>query len=102
MRFISLVSSSFPCQNEIFYSAPHYAWFQAVEYFAEWSLSPDNVVFLRIQTGVYDPALIGDKPKWYAHQLQSIDFQVYDENSSLSAALASTSDMPSDDNPTGE
>ncbi|XP_064600002.1 MAP kinase-activating death domain protein-like isoform X3 [Liolophura sinensis] len=75
---------------------------QAVEYFAEWSLSPDNVVFLRIQTGVYDPALIGDKPKWYAHQLQCIDFQVYDENSSLSAALASTSDMPSDDNPTDE
>jgi len=35
-----------------------------VEFFAEWILSPDNVAFLRVQTGVYDPALIGDKPKW--------------------------------------
>jgi len=36
---------------------------QAVEYFGEWSLSPSNVAFMRIQNGIWDPAMIGDKPK---------------------------------------
>merc|ERR1719334_2363588 len=34
---------------------------QAVEYFAEWSLSPTNSAFQRVHTGVFDPFLIGDK-----------------------------------------
>ncbi|XP_055995615.1 MAP kinase-activating death domain protein-like isoform X3 [Ostrea edulis] len=75
---------------------------QAVEYFAEWMLSPKNVVFLRVQTSVYDPLLIGDKPKWYAHQLQPIEFKVYDEGSSLGTALSSSSSIYSDENPTDE
>lgn len=72
-----------------------------MEYFAEWMLSPKNVVFLRVQTSVYDPLLIGDKPKWYAHQLQPIEFKVYDEGSSLGTALSSSSSIYSDENPTG-
>lgn len=38
---------------------------------------------------VYDPSLIGDKPKWYAHQLQPIYYRVYDGNSQLAAAFSS-------------
>ncbi|KAK3590549.1 hypothetical protein CHS0354_023617 [Potamilus streckersoni] len=75
---------------------------QAVEYFAEWSLCPQNVVFLRVQTSVFDPLLIGDKPKWYAHQLQPIEFRVYDEGSSLGAALSTAPDVVSDEYPTDE
>uniref|UniRef100_A0A182NAC6 MAP kinase-activating death domain protein n=1 Tax=Anopheles dirus TaxID=7168 RepID=A0A182NAC6_9DIPT len=60
---------------------------QAVEWLAEWSLTPSNVAFLRVQTGVLDPAQVGDKPKWYAHALNPIRFQVWDEGSSLSVAL---------------
>ncbi|XP_065942198.1 MAP kinase-activating death domain protein isoform X9 [Magallana gigas] len=75
---------------------------QAVEFFAEWMLSPKNVVFLRVQTSVYDPLLIGDKPKWYAHQLQPIEFRVYDDGSSLGTAITSSSSIYSDENPTDE
>lgn len=77
-------------------------YIQAVEYYAEWSLCPSNVVFLRVQTAVYDPSLIGDKPKWYAHQLQPVEFKVYDNNSSLGAALTSALETHSDENPTGK
>lgn len=51
---------------------------QAVEYMAEWALSPDNVAFQRIHTGVYDPASIGDKPKWYEHQLEALKYEIWD------------------------
>ncbi|WAR01209.1 MADD-like protein, partial [Mya arenaria] len=74
----------------------------AVEFFAEWALCPQNVAFLRVQTSVFDPLLIGDKPKWYASQLQPILFNVYDDNSSLGAALSSASEVASDENPTDE
>ncbi|KAG8235676.1 hypothetical protein J437_LFUL015734, partial [Ladona fulva] len=60
---------------------------QAVEFLAEWSLTPTNVAFLRVQTGVFDPTQIGDKPKWYAHTLEPIYFPVWDDGSSLSGAL---------------
>ncbi|XP_072574481.1 MAP kinase-activating death domain protein-like isoform X3 [Paramormyrops kingsleyae] len=62
---------------------------QAVEYFGEWSLSPTNQAFQRIHNNVYDPSLIGDKPKWYAHQLQPIYYRVYDGNSQLAMASSS-------------
>ena len=62
---------------------------QAVEYLSEWSLCPTNLVYQRVQTNVYDPSLIGDKPKWYAQQLQLVDFHAYDRESSLGAAVAS-------------
>ncbi|XP_063717640.1 MAP kinase-activating death domain protein-like isoform X3 [Symsagittifera roscoffensis] len=61
---------------------------QAVEYFCEWSLSPNNMTFQRIQTGLIDPGVIGDKPKWYHNQLTSIVFPVCSEGSSLAAALS--------------
>ncbi|KAG9510561.1 MAP kinase-activating death domain protein [Fragariocoptes setiger] len=51
---------------------------QAVEYMAEWSLSPDNVAFLRVQTGVFDPSIVGDKSKWYEHQLEPLRFRAWD------------------------
>ncbi|XP_045763482.1 MAP kinase-activating death domain protein isoform X3 [Maniola jurtina] len=60
---------------------------QAVEFLAEWSLTPSNVAFLRVQTGVFDPRQIGDKPKWFADQLQPIRFAVWDDGSSLNGAL---------------
>ena len=59
-----------------------------MEYFAEWALSPFNVVFQRVQTGVFDPLQIGDKHKWFRNGLQKIDFPVYDVTSStLGAAV---------------
>ena len=77
---------------------------QAVEYFAEWALSPFNVVFQRVQTGVFDPLLIGDKSKWYSNILNKIDFRVYDDvHSTLGAAVQSAMDAKEEDeNPTGE
>lgn len=78
---------------------------QAVEYMAEWALCPDNVAFQRIQTGVYDPAIIGDKPKWYGNQLEPLKYQIWDsenkefyeeiaalirDSSSISGAASST------------
>uniref|UniRef100_A0A8C9V4H1 MAP kinase-activating death domain protein n=1 Tax=Scleropages formosus TaxID=113540 RepID=A0A8C9V4H1_SCLFO len=57
---------------------------QAVEYFGEWLLSPTNQAFQRIHNNVFDPSLIGDKPKWYAHQLQPVYYSVYDSSSRLS------------------
>ncbi|XP_074032253.1 LOW QUALITY PROTEIN: rab3 GDP-GTP exchange factor [Leptinotarsa decemlineata] len=62
---------------------------QAVEFLAEWSLTPTNVAFQRVHTGVLDPALIGDKPKWFMHTLEPIKFVVWDDGSSLNGALRS-------------
>lgn len=81
---------------------PCYFTLQAVEYLSEWSLCPTNLVYQRVQTAVYDPSLIGDKPKWYAQQLQPVEFHIYDNSSSLGAALTSVSEEQSDDNPTDE
>ncbi|KAJ8281000.1 hypothetical protein GJAV_G00062130 [Gymnothorax javanicus] len=66
---------------------------QAVEYFGEWSLNPSNLAFQRIHNNVYDPSLIGDKPKWYAHQLQPIYYRVYDANSQLAEAISVPQEM---------
>ncbi|KAK8738759.1 hypothetical protein OTU49_003662 [Cherax quadricarinatus] len=60
---------------------------QAVEFLAEWSLTPSNMAFLRVNTGVFDPTLIGDKSKWYAHTLEPIGFRVWQDGSSLGATL---------------
>ena len=49
---------------------------QAVEYMGEWCLSPSNVAFLRIQNGIWDPALIGDKPKWYSQNLETLHYNI--------------------------
>ncbi|XP_044254409.1 MAP kinase-activating death domain protein isoform X3 [Tribolium madens] len=62
---------------------------QAVEFLAEWSLTPTNVAFQRVHTGILDPTQIGDKPKWYLHTLEPIKFTVWDDGSSLNGALRS-------------
>lgn len=66
---------------------------QAVEFLAEWSLTPTNVAFLRVHTGVLDPMQIGDKPKWFAHSLTPIRFSAWDDGSSLNGALRSLQEM---------
>ncbi|XP_074853376.1 MAP kinase-activating death domain protein isoform X8 [Carettochelys insculpta] len=75
---------------------------QAVEYFGEWSLNPTNYAFQRIHNNVFDPALIGDKPKWYAHQLQPIHYRVYDSNSQLAEALSVPIEKETDSDPTDD
>ncbi|XP_054466917.1 MAP kinase-activating death domain protein isoform X14 [Anoplopoma fimbria] len=61
---------------------------QAVEFYGEWALNPSNLAFQRIHNNVFDPSLIGDKPKWYAHQLQPVSYRVYDGSSQLVEAMA--------------
>nr|XP_055165864.1 MAP kinase-activating death domain protein isoform X22 [Nyctereutes procyonoides] len=75
---------------------------QAVEYFGEWILNPTNYAFQRIHNNMFDPALIGDKPKWYAHQLQPIHYRVYDSNSQLAEALCVPPERDSDSDPTDD
>ncbi|XP_049681812.1 MAP kinase-activating death domain protein isoform X28 [Accipiter gentilis] len=75
---------------------------QAVEYFGEWSLNPTNYAFQRIHNNMFDPALIGDKPKWYAHQLQPIHYRVYDSNSQLAEALNVPAEKETDSDPTDD
>ncbi|XP_066959648.1 MAP kinase-activating death domain protein isoform X25 [Macrobrachium rosenbergii] len=73
---------------------------QAVEFLAEWSITPSNMAFLRVNTGVFDPTLIGDKSKWYAHTLEPIGFRVWQEGSSLGATLRAGTQI--DNPPTDE
>ncbi|XP_027246757.1 MAP kinase-activating death domain protein isoform X31 [Cricetulus griseus] len=75
---------------------------QAVEYFGEWILNPSNYAFQRIHNNMFDPALIGDKPKWYAHQLQPIHYRVYDGSSQLAEALSVPPERDSDSDPTDD
>ncbi|XP_063800675.1 MAP kinase-activating death domain protein isoform X10 [Pseudophryne corroboree] len=75
---------------------------QAVEYFGEWSLNPTNFAFQRIHNNMFDPASIGDKPKWYAHQLQPIHYRVHDANSQLAEALSVPVEQESDSEPTDD
>ncbi|XP_063145796.1 MAP kinase-activating death domain protein isoform X17 [Candoia aspera] len=75
---------------------------QAVEYFGEWSLNPTNYAFQRIHNNMFDPTLIGDKPKWYAHQLQPIHYRVYDSNSQLAEALSVPAERETDSDPTDD
>ena len=44
-------------------------------------------------SGVYDPALIGDKPKWYSRNLTSIPFNIIEENNTLADALKQLNDV---------
>lgn len=62
---------------------------QAVEFLAEWQLTPTNVAFLRVQTGLNDPIQIGDKAKWFANTLTPIKFAAWDDNSSINNVLKS-------------
>jgi hypothetical protein len=53
--------------------------------------------------GIYDPALIGDKPKWYSRDLTTISFNIIDETSTLGQAVNSFNAKSSDNEhtPTG-
>ncbi|KRX75299.1 MAP kinase-activating death domain protein [Trichinella sp. T6] len=64
---------------------------QAVEYFAECSLMPKNEAYIRVQNGVEDPYIIGDKVKWYGEHLAVINFEVIPPDSSLINAWNSCS-----------
>ncbi|XP_030720346.2 MAP kinase-activating death domain protein isoform X34 [Globicephala melas] len=75
---------------------------QAVEYFGEWILNPTNYAFQRIHNNTFDPALIGDKPKWYTHQLQPVHYRVYDSSSHLAEALSVPPEHDSDTDPTDD
>ncbi|XP_073665010.1 MAP kinase-activating death domain protein isoform X32 [Tursiops truncatus] len=75
---------------------------QAVEYFGEWILNPTNYAFQRIHNNTFDPALIGDKPKWYTHQLQPVHYRVYDSSSHLAEALSMPPEHDSDSDPTDD
>ena len=54
------------------------------------------MAFLRVQTGVYDPALIGDKPKWYSRDLSTVPFNIIEENSTLGQAISSLNTKSND------
>ncbi|KAK0095155.1 hypothetical protein PV326_009096 [Microctonus aethiopoides] len=73
---------------------------QAVEFLAEWSLTPNNVAFLRVQTGVFDPAQIGDKARWFAPSLDPVHFSVWSTTNSLVNALKSIEEL--ENQPTDE
>lgn len=76
---------------------------QAVEFYGEWALNPGNLAFQRIHNNVYDPSLIGDKPKWYAHQLQPVFYRVYDGSSQLAETMnAPLDDEANDSDPTDD
>uniref|UniRef100_A0A8C7VZ65 MAP kinase-activating death domain protein n=1 Tax=Oncorhynchus mykiss TaxID=8022 RepID=A0A8C7VZ65_ONCMY len=76
---------------------------QAVEYYGEWALNPSNLAFQRIHNNVYDPSLIGDKGKWYAHQLQPVFYRVYDGSSRLAEAMSGPlEDEANDSDPTDD
>lgn len=61
---------------------------QAVDYFAEWALTPSNVVFQRIQTGVNDPSMIGDKLKWFSNTVDPVVFVIWREKCSIQNILS--------------
>lgn len=58
--------------------------------------------FFPLWVDMFDPALIGDKPKWYAHQLQPIHYRVYDGSSQLAEALSVPPERDSDSDPTDD
>ena len=60
---------------------------QAVECFAEWAIMPGNVAYQRVQQAVFDPRTVGDKPKWFSHELECLQWSAWDDASSLNSVL---------------
>lgn len=71
---------------------------QAVEFFAEYMVNPENTTFRKVQNGILDPLIIGDKPKWYSHYVQPLYYQVHNPHSRLGCDLYEDSDDSSSDN----
>ncbi|CAH8533186.1 unnamed protein product [Dicrocoelium dendriticum] len=63
---------------------------QAVEYFAESGIYSQNDAYQRIEAGERSPALIGDKPQWFADLLTPISIDVGPEISSQSRISSDT------------
>jgi len=40
-----------------------------------------------VQTGIFDPSLIGDKAKWYCRYLTPVQFKTYEDKTTLAAAI---------------
>lgn len=70
---------------------------QAVEYYAEWMVNPDNSVYRKVENGILDPRIIGDKPRWYSHYVQPLYYQVHNPQSQLGTDLYEDSDTDTDD-----
>ncbi|XP_065645694.1 MAP kinase-activating death domain protein isoform X2 [Hydra vulgaris] len=86
-----------PCQSKFIEAL---AKTQAVEYFAEWMVNPTNTVFKKVEAGIYDPRIIGDKPRWYSHYVQPFYYQVHNPHSHLGSDLVDDSDSdPNFDEP---
>ncbi|KAL5113019.1 MAP kinase-activating death domain protein [Taenia crassiceps] len=52
---------------------------QAVEYFAEWALMPDNLVYQKVDDESLCLVEIGDKVKWFSDRLCTIPFHLWTE-----------------------
>ncbi|KAM3173378.1 hypothetical protein ACTXT7_012628 [Hymenolepis weldensis] len=52
---------------------------KAVEYFAEWSLMPDNTVYQRVDSEDLRPSEFGDRDKWFSDTLAIVPFQLWTE-----------------------
>ncbi|VDK40467.1 unnamed protein product [Taenia asiatica] len=52
---------------------------QAVEYFAEWALMPDNLVYQKVDDESLYLVEIGDKDKWFSDRLYTIPFHLWTE-----------------------
>ncbi|KAL5969404.1 MAP kinase-activating death domain protein, partial [Taenia solium] len=52
---------------------------QAVEYFAEWALLPDNLVYQKVDDESLYLVEIGDKDKWFSDRLYTIPFHLWTE-----------------------
>lgn len=62
-------------------------------------MNPSNVAFSRVQTGVFDPSVVGDKPKWYAHYLEPVVFRIWSSSKSILFAPFAKNDNNNDTNP---
>lgn len=69
-----------------------YLMFQSVEYFAEWCIYPANEAFQRIQAGITEATLIGDKARWFAPTLTMVTHTVWTNEFTkwLTYAMSST------------
>ena len=70
---------------------------QAVQYYGEWMVNPENTVYRKVQNGILDPRIIGDKPCWFSHYVQPLYYQVHNPQSSLGLDLYEDSDTDSED-----
>ena len=49
---------------------------------------PTNLVFRRISANVFDPRAVGDKAKWFAHDLHCVRFSAFNAANPAKAEVA--------------